>query len=309
MDLRKLRYFIAAAEEANFRRAAVRLHVTQPTLSEQIQELEKDLGVRLFDRLPRGVRLSKAGALFLGEARRLLAELERAVEQTRRVGRGELDLLRIGFSEIEAQQRLVAEALHRFRRDFPQVALDLRLLNSAEQQQALRSDALDAGFCHSAGEGDDSLASLLLQTDRYVLAISKYDPLAKQARITSEDLASRTLLWAYRRVESRGESQQSDPTESYFASIGIPASRIIRTGGDLAAINLASVGMGIGLVLSSQRLGYSEGVVYRELPGAPRLMNAVLAWRKDNRSQPLAEFVRLVSGLLRAKPRETRRTR
>jgi DNA-binding transcriptional LysR family regulator len=301
MDLRKLRYFIAVAEEASFRRAALRLHVTQPTLSEQIHELEKDLGVALFERLPRGARLSRAGESFLGEARRLLAELQRAVEQTRRVGRGELDRLRVGFSELSAQQHLVAEGLHRFRRTKPQVSLELLLLNSEEQRQALLKGDIDVGFHHQAAarnKGDKELASVVLQTDRYVLALSRYDELARQAAITPADLAGRTLLWAYRQVDaSGGQSRESD-----FAALGIPTSRIIRTGGDIAAISLASVGMGIGLVLSSQRLGDS-GVVYRELPGKPRQLNAVLAWRRDNRSQPLKALVELVRGMLPAKSR------
>ncbi|HXC37871.1 MAG TPA: LysR substrate-binding domain-containing protein [Burkholderiales bacterium] len=295
MDLRKLRYFIAVAEEASFRRAAERLHVTQPTLSEQVQELEKDIGVALFERMPRGVRLSRAGESLLREARRLLGELDEAVEQARRVGRGETARLRVAFSEVSAQQRLVAEALHRFRRAHGEVALELTLLNSAEQRQALREGEIDAGFLHESGGREKNIATEVLQTDHYVLVIARDDPLARKKAISAADLEGRTLLWAHRKVDASGGGGS---TESHFASIGIPSSRLIRTGGDTAAISLASVGMGVGLVLSSQRLGDAKTVVYRELPGKPRLMNAVLAWRRDNGSVALRNLVELVRGMV-----------
>jgi len=294
MDLRKLRYFIAVAEEASFRRAAERLHVTQPTLSEQVQELEKDIGTALFERMPRGVRLSRAGESLLREARRLLGELDEAVEQARRVGRGETARLRVAFSEVSAQQRLVAEALHRFRRAHGDVALELTLLNSAEQRQALRDGEIDAGFHHETGAREKNIATVVLQTDHYVLVLARDDPLVRKKAISAGDLEGRTLLWAHRKVEASG----GESTQSHFASIGISPSRIIRTGGDTAAISLASVGMGVGLVLSSQRLGDSKTVVYRELPGKPRLMNAVLAWRRDNRSTALDDLVELVRGMV-----------
>jgi DNA-binding transcriptional LysR family regulator len=293
MELRRLRYFIVAAEEGNFHRAALRLHLTQPSLSQQILELEKELEVSLFERLPRGVRLSKAGIVFFREAQQLLARLDEAVEQTRRTSRGELGVLRIAFSELGAQQRAVAEALHAFRQSAPDVALELVALNSAAQHRALRREQIDAGFCYVTVAPDDWTERIVLQAVRYVLAISKYDPLVEKPSLSREDLVGRTLIWAGRRRAARSR----DPKSTHFGELGIPLSRIIKTGSDLAAINLASVGMGIGVVLSSERFGHSDEVVFRELPGTPWRMNAVLAWRKDARSQQLMRFVDLVKHL------------
>ena len=305
MNLRSLRYFVVTAEEANFGRAAKRLHITQPTLSLQIQDLEKEIGVKLFDRLPRGVRLTEAGGHFLSEAGRMLGELDQAIVQTRRVGRGEIGTLRIAFSEISCQQSVVAKALRRFRDIHPDIALELLLLSSSEQQQALDKGAVDAGFCHLARGPDAGIATFHLQTDHYVLAVSKYDPMAKRARISLADLSARTLLWAYR----RSGTDNGEETQSYFSSLGLPVARLIQTGSDAAAINLASVGMGIGLVLSSQRFGSSPDVVYKELPGTPRNLNAVLAWRKDNDSPPLRHFIELLRGLVAAARKPVRKRR
>src|SRR3954453_11066098 len=99
MELRHLRYFVGVGEEQHFGRAASRLHIAQPALSRQIQDLEEEIGFKLFDRLPRGVKLSAAGKLFLEDARRILQQLNEAIERAQRVARGQSGTLRIGFTE------------------------------------------------------------------------------------------------------------------------------------------------------------------------------------------------------------------
>lgn len=287
MELRKLRYFVATAEEGNVRRAAGRLRVTQPSLSEQIHELERQLGVLLFDRLPRGIRLTQAGTIFLAEARQVLARLEQAFDQARRAGRGEVGLLRVAFTELGAGQRVLADALHRFRKMYPAVALDLRPLSSAEQIDALRHDRIDVGFCHLADEPEDWTATLALGTARYMLAISKYDPLARKRRLDTQDLASRTLIWSHR-AES---SHVSEAKARHFQALGIHLDNALATGSNLAPISFASAGMGIGVILSSHKLDISRTVVFRPLPGPPLLLRTVMAWRKDNESRQLAHFL------------------
>src|SRR5689334_7029633 len=115
MELRHLRYFVAVGEEQHYGRAARRLRVAQPALSRQVQDLEAELGFKLFERLPRGVKLSTAGKLFLDEARRILQEVDEAAGRAGRVARGRSGTLRVGFTENASWQGVVPESFWRFR--------------------------------------------------------------------------------------------------------------------------------------------------------------------------------------------------
>src|SRR5216684_1461555 len=116
MELRHLRYFVAVGEDQHFGRAAERLHLAQPALSRQIQDLERELGFALFDRLPRGVKLSAAGKLFLSDARRILQEVEEAKVRAERVASGKAGTLRVGFVETLSWHGIVPDSFRRFRR-------------------------------------------------------------------------------------------------------------------------------------------------------------------------------------------------
>ncbi len=123
LELRHLRYFLAVAEEGNFTRAAARVGIGQPPLSQQIQALERDLGTPLFRRTHAGAELTAAGDAFLGEVRRVLVDVERAAETARRVARGESGRLRLGFTASAAFNPVVPRLIRDFRRQWPQVEL------------------------------------------------------------------------------------------------------------------------------------------------------------------------------------------
>src|SRR5262249_10327708 len=142
MELRHLRYFVAVAEELHFARAAARLHMAQPPLSQQIRSLEDELCVRLFDRAHRRGRLTDAGVAFLGEARRTLASAERAADLARRAARGETGRLAIGYVSSVAYELLPA-IVRALRRRAPGVTLVLEELSSAEQRAALAAGTPD----------------------------------------------------------------------------------------------------------------------------------------------------------------------
>ena len=145
MELRHLRYFVVVAEELHFRRAAERLHMSQPPLSQQIRALEEEVGATLLLRNQRKVELTAAGAAFLERAREILAPVEDAARQARRVQRGEVGRLAVGFVG-SAMYSFVPELLRAFREQSPDIALRLHELGTSEQLRQLEDGRLDVGF-------------------------------------------------------------------------------------------------------------------------------------------------------------------
>src|SRR5215470_3343253 len=145
MELRHLRYFVAVAEELHFGRAAIRLHMAQPPLSQQIRQLEQEIGVTLLNRTKRRVELTPAGRAFLEEARRTLAQAERSVRTAQRASRGETGFLAIGFVPT-ADLDVLPRVLRAWRRRCPDVEVELSALSPAQQVEALREGRIQVGI-------------------------------------------------------------------------------------------------------------------------------------------------------------------
>ena len=199
MELRHLRYFVAIGEEENYRRAAQRLNVAQTALSTQIQDLEAELGFKLFDRLPRGVKLSVAGRLFLEDARRILQQVSEAAARAARVARGQSGTLRVGFTENASWRGVVPESLRRFRERHPDAELQLTPTTSLEQVDALRSGRLDAGFVFNIARADSELDYIPVALQHVELAVPKGHPLTKLKKLRLRDLADAPFVWFPRR--------------------------------------------------------------------------------------------------------------
>ena len=177
-DLRQLRYFVAVAEELHFSRAARRLHMAQPPLSQQINELERKLGVQLFVRSTRRVELTPAGSAFLTGARRVLAEADRAVEVAQRASRGEMETLRVSFADAAALS-VLPQAVRLFREAFPSVHLEMREdAGAAEQYDAVRRDLVDVALARGPLV-DQVLHVEVLLEEPFCIALWKGHPLAE----------------------------------------------------------------------------------------------------------------------------------
>src|SRR5213592_1696360 len=146
MELRHLRYFVAIGEEQHYGRAAHRLRVAQPALSRQIQNLEEEIGFKLFDRLSRGVKISTAGKLFLEDARRILQQVDEATRRAKRVASGQSGTLRVGFVESISWHGVVPDSFREFRERQPDAELQLKPSSSLEQTESVHAGRLDAGF-------------------------------------------------------------------------------------------------------------------------------------------------------------------
>src|ERR1700756_4453613 len=188
MELRHLRYFVSVGEEQHFGRAAARLHVAQPAVSRQIQDLEREMGFLLFDRLPRGVRLNEAGKLFLSDARRILQDVDDAKRRAERIALGKAGTLRIGIAMALSWHGMVADSFREFRRRQPDVELVVHHLLSVHQVDAVLSGRLDAGFAATFTPWHKDLAHWEFAQERLLLAAPKGHPLSKLKPIRLRDL-------------------------------------------------------------------------------------------------------------------------
>ena len=192
VELRHLRYFIAVAEELHFGRAAERLHVAQPGLSQQIRQLERLLGVDLFERTSRRVQLTAAGSLLLAEGRRALAQLERTLDRARQAGRGEIGRLSVA-SIGSATYDVVPAILREYRRRFPDVELVLRELSTPLQVNALRGGEIDVGFVRLPADTHDLVATRVRAETMHVM-LPESHPLAARAEVPLAALATEPLI-------------------------------------------------------------------------------------------------------------------
>lgn len=186
IELRHLRYFVAVAEELHFGRAAARLHLAQPPLSQQIRKLEAILGYPLLLRTSRVVRLTSAGELFLERSRRTLRKVEEDLEEARSIGRGEVGFLKVGFIGSGMLTALPA-LLGRYRRQYPKVHLVLNEFYSAGVMRALQEGTVDAGFLRDGGPGE-GLESETLFSEPFMAVLPAHHRLARGATVSAGDL-------------------------------------------------------------------------------------------------------------------------
>src|SRR5688572_22435187 len=187
MDLRHCRYFVAVAEELHFGRAAKRLGISQPPLSQQIRALEAEIGVELLRRTKRVVRLTPAGEVFLQSSRKLLRDVEDSLDVTRRASRGEVGSLQLGYAP-GAEIELLPRVVRAFYRKYPDVDVRLVPLHTREQLDSLRQGRIDAGLLllPAAAEG---LEIRTLRREPLVVVLPREHPLARRAEIRPRDLA------------------------------------------------------------------------------------------------------------------------
>ena len=288
MELRHLRYFVAIGEEQNYGRASRRLRVAQPALSRQIQDLEKELGFNLFERLPRGVKLNAAGKLFLEDARRVLQELSEAAVRAGRVASGRSGTLRVGFTENASWRGVVPDSFRRFRERQPDAELQLQPDASLAQLEAIRSGRLDAGFVNFMPNSDPELDQLLVARQHVELAAPKRHPLTRLKKLRLRDLTDSRFVWFPRQANPAFYDQMM--RECYRG--GLKSPHIVQEGvNEPTILSLVSTGMGVGWVLATARWRCPESVVILPVVDLNMPLSLALVWRKDNASPLLANFI------------------
>jgi len=292
IELRQLRYFVAVAEERHFGRAAARLHMTQPPLSQTIQSLEAALGTPLFERTKRSVSLTPAGAALLPEARRILQQAAALPDLARRAASGESGLLSLSFVST-ADYSVLPPLLREFRERYPQVQIDLREATTDVQLEDLMQGRIDAGLLipplHDKARAELDYMTVL--SEPLVLAAPQgLKGLRGKNSVALKSVADMPLIIFPRRIAPAFH----DAIVGCFRDAGLTP-RIGQEAIQMQTIvGLVSAGMGIALVPQSVSNLQRPGVEYRALPDRTPLFETGLAWRRDNASPVLHTFLELL---------------
>jgi DNA-binding transcriptional LysR family regulator len=192
VDVRRLRYFLAVAEELHFGRAADRLNIAQPALSRQIANLEGAIGALLFDRTRSNIHLTTAGETLRPRARDILARVADAARLARRAAQGTIGVLEVGFVG-SATFSILPNILNRFRTSHREVELILHAMNTAELRAALVERSIDVAFARP-GISDPEIVNEVVHTEALIVAMPENDPLAEQNHIALADLSSHAFV-------------------------------------------------------------------------------------------------------------------
>lgn len=286
LETRQLKYFIAVAEELHFGRAAQRLHISQPPLSQQIRQLEDDLGVQLFERTQRMVKLTYAGEVFLAQARVALFKCEEAVDIVRAAARGEAGLLRFGYTAASAYS-IIAPLIQAFKARHPRVEVAMQEAVSGDQVRDLAQGRLDVGLVRPLAEWPGLIHELLLE-ERLIVALPVDHALARHRSVSLEDLQGQPFIG----FGSQGSRYFHDMIDGLLRSAGVEPDIVQRATQPHAVVALVGAGLGLAVVPDAAARVHMDRVVYRPLhaEGLPR-PQLHLCWRADAATPLVRNFL------------------
>jgi DNA-binding transcriptional LysR family regulator len=276
IDLRVLRYFIAVAEEGHLTKAAQRIGIQQPPLSQQIRALEKELGVTLFNRLPRGMELTESGQALLVDAQAILAQLDASISSVRRIAQGERGRLALGFTESASLLPYIPAVIRAFRLVAPDVALSVEESNTTELVEALRQKRLDVAFIRSPVGNSEGLTTETMLVEKMILALPATHPLAMR-QSARPGKARRSIALAALAEEKFILNRRPSGPGLYDAVIaachlaGFSPRVEQEARKNLSTLSLVAAGLGISIIPASMRHVEMAEVVYMEISDAPDL--------------------------------------
>ena len=297
MEIRQLRYFVAVAEELNFSRAAGRMYLSQPALSQQVHKLEQELGVWLFDRTRNRIELTEAGETLLEGARRVLAQVEQTTRATREAGGADRSHLGVGFPEY-ANHTFVADILQAFQTRYPYVDLEehemFTLQETLRQTDELKEGSLDAGFL-LAPVDDEELDSECVLDIELVAAVPEKHALAAADEVRMGDLAAERIILFSRRFHPRCY----DYVIGCCREAGFEPDVVQRNEPQLysGATTYRMVASGVGVAIVARPLvspSRLPGVVFKPLREPAPVLELAVTWRKEDHTQNLQAFLEVV---------------
>jgi len=296
MELRHLRYFVTLAEELHFGRAAERLHIAQPPLSQQIRQLETELGFELFYRTKRKVGLSEAGEVFLVEVQQIFRQLEQAIILGRQVSRGEIGQLVIGFVS-SAAYNILPDFLLQFRNKNPSINLELHELTTDEQLRRLKSGRIDVGFVRLPVD-ENTYDSKIIFQESLAIALPSNHSLANQDKVSLQSLMEESFI-LFPRFLAPG---LYDAIVSFCQQVGF-SPRVTQEAIQMQTIvSLVAADMGVAIVPESLQNLRRTGVVYKYFVEETPQVSIAMIWRKNDFSVILNKFVRVAQEIACAYP-------
>ncbi|WP_165422883.1 LysR substrate-binding domain-containing protein [Ktedonosporobacter rubrisoli] len=287
IELRHLRYFVAVAEELHFSRAAEKLQIAQPPLSQQIRQLEHMLGVRLFERNYHTVTLTAAGEVFLAEARHVLDEMEQALARMQDAKQGLVGRLNIGyFQSAEVTDAIIPAILQLYRQRFPTVEIQLRATNLQEQWQAIQAQEIQLGFAACSSDLPKDLDMLVIERIPLVVVCAPEHPLASQPAIALRSLINEAFIFCHR--------QASHFFYDRIVQLCGFSPHITQEVADLRMLlGLVAANMGISIVPASAVSMRDQGVIYRPLANLHEadIIETLLVWRRADSSPLVQNFL------------------
>lgn len=302
METRHLKYFVAVAEELHFGKAAKRLHISQPPLSQQIMKFEEELGVPLFLRDRRSVRLTAAGESLLKDARSILGSMEQARRNLSAAAGGERGRLSLGYIG-PALNTALPEVIRRFRGTYPNVRFDLQQMGTNEQLDALRAETIDAGVVRLFRHQTDGLETMLFHQEAYAVVVPEDHPLAERDSVDLSEIEGEPLITFPRSVHP----PLYDEWMRIFASHGFMPDIVQEVETKNAAQALAAAGMGIAIVPESLSSEARRGVRFLTLNGKYPTLEIHVVTRRGDISPATRNLLKIVREIMRATMREAGR--
>jgi len=308
MELRHLRYFVAAAEEEHFGRASDRLHVTRPAVSQIIADLEDEIGTLLFERLAHRVRLTAAGKVLLPQIRGLLHQLNESIVVTQRVGRGASGTLSIGYGSLTLLNSIFRAAIKRFHEAYPEVTLSLHEISTTDQPKALAEGKIDCGFMHIgpgsaklrkgrgsgvANQDETVLDWFKIQSNGLGAALPNDHRLAQRKSLTLADLAGEPFVVVPQSVSSPGYG----PLFALCQKAGFEPHVVQEVRTITTQLNLISVGMGIGLAVTGRNFTYPPNIAVVPVADVSYSSSFVFGWVKGRQDPTLERMLEIVKAL------------
>jgi len=289
MELRHLRYFITVAEELNFSKAALKLYTAQPSLSQQIKDLEEDVGVKLLHRTKRKVELTEEGAVFLEQARLTLAQADKAVAMARQVSQAKQQMLRIGFVPV-AEMKIFPYVLPNLRVQNSDLKIELLSMNNSDQSKAIKKGELDITFTRQNLQSDEIESQFVLR-EPLIFILPKDHPLAKYERIPVKALNGIDFI-----IPAMEQSQTLHNLILNFAKSHNIELNVVQKA-DNILFNINSIGMGLGCTILP---GYiapltMSNTVIRPLDIELPHLDLYVSYRKNSTSLAVSKFIELLT--------------
>ena len=302
MELRHLRYFLAVAHELHFGLAAKRLNMSQPPLSQQIMQLEEELGVKLLHRTKRRVQLTRAGELYEKECRQILLQVDQATSMAVRADKGQIGQLTIGsvLSVHSTQHGAIVNILRTYAKRNPKVHISLRTLTAPKQIEALHTGRTDIGFLTANLAHDPILTTKPIHRNQLMLAIPRGNHLSASKSVSLEVLAREPFILVSRHLAPA----YHDLIVSWFRDHGCSVNVVYESDNLFNTLTLVECGLGVAFLPAG--LKDAKGVIFKKVDAKPPSLELLVAYRRNSESEVVRSFLAVVDEVVSGKRKRER---